>query len=33
MIAQLADGVISVNDLNEFEQDLREIIIRFSGIA
>ena len=32
MAAQLADGVISVNDLDEFEQDLQEIIIRFSGI-
>ena len=32
MAAQLADGVISVNDLDEFEQNVREIIILFSGI-
>ncbi len=32
MAIQLADGVISLDDLAEFEDDVREIIIRFSGI-
>jgi hypothetical protein len=32
MAIQLADGVISLDDLADFEDDVREIIIRFSGI-
>ncbi len=32
MAIQFADGVISLDDLSEFEDDIREIIIRFSGI-
>lgn len=32
MIDQLADGVISIDDLQDFEEDLRELIIRLSGI-
>ena len=32
MSLQLADGVISLDDLADFEDDVREIIMRFSGI-
>jgi hypothetical protein len=32
MAIQFADGVISLDDLSDFEDDVREIIIRFSGI-
>lgn len=32
MAIQLSDGVISVSDLDEFDQELQDIIILFSGI-
>ena len=32
MAYQLADGVISTDDLNEFDVEVREVIMRVSGI-
>lgn len=32
MAGQLADGVITIDDLNEFDQEVRDTIIRFSEL-
>jgi|GEM_PF-4835021 len=33
MTDQLIDGVITIDDLKDFDQELRDILIRWSGIS